>query len=105
MLSYHAKKVEEWHKSPNNPISEPKNESTRWGIQLEEVRQSARRLNDFLETYHDSFQTKTPDKSEYAYGYVSGLLRIETEQNMADIARKTGIDKQNTQHFMSYSPW
>lgn len=24
---------------------------------------------------------------------------------MANIARKTGMDKQNTQHFMSYSPW
>jgi len=62
-------------------------------------------LNDFLETYHDSFQTKTHDKSEYAYGYVSGLLRMETERNMANIARKTGMDQQNTQHFMSYSPW
>lgn len=72
---------------------------------MEEVRKSAQRLNDFLETYHDSFQTKTHDKSEYAYGYVSGLLRIETERNMANIARKTGMDKQNTQHFMSYSPW
>lgn len=24
---------------------------------------------------------------------------------MANIARKTGMDKQNAQHFMSYSPW
>jgi SRSO17 transposase len=62
-------------------------------------------LNDFLEKYHDSFRTKTHDKSEYAYGYVSGLLRIETERNMANIARKTGMEIQNTQHFMSYSPW
>jgi SRSO17 transposase len=62
-------------------------------------------LKDFLETYHDCFQTKTHDKSEYAYGYVSGLLRIQTERNMANIARQTGMDKQNTQPFMSYSPW
>jgi len=32
-------------------------------------------------------------------------LRIETKRNMANIAQKTGMDKQNTQHFMSYSPW
>jgi SRSO17 transposase len=62
-------------------------------------------LNDFLEKYHSSFQTKTHDKSEYANGYVSGLLRIETKRNMANIARKTGMVEQNTQHFMSNSPW
>jgi SRSO17 transposase len=47
----------------------------------------------------------THDQSEHANGYVSGLLRIETERNMANIARKTGMEIQNTQHFMSYSPW
>lgn len=36
---------------------------------------------------------------------MSGLLRIETERNMANIARKTGMVEQNTQHFMSNSPW
>ncbi len=80
-------------------------ESQRWGIPLEEVERSAQRLSDFLERYHGSFLTKTHDKSLYAYGYVSGLLRIETKRNMATIARKTGMDEQNTQHFMSNSPW
>ena len=65
----------------------------------------AQRLEDFLEEYHGKFRTKTHDKSEYANGYVSGLLRIETKRNMANIARKTGMNQQNTQHFMSYSPW
>lgn len=32
-------------------------------------------------------------------------MRIETERNMANIARKTGMVEQNTQHFMSCSPW
>jgi SRSO17 transposase len=62
-------------------------------------------LNDFLEKYRSSFQTQTHDKSEYAYGYVSGLLRMDTKRNMANIARKTGMVEQNTQHFMSNSPW
>ena len=80
-------------------------ESKRWGIPIEEVGQSAQRLRDFLEKYHSSFLTKTHDKSEYAYRYVSGLLRIETQRNMAKMARKTGMVEQNTQHCMSYSPW
>jgi SRSO17 transposase len=58
-----------------------------------------------MEKYHDSFRTKTHDKSKYADGYVSGLLRIEADRNMANIARKTGMDTQSMQHFMSYSPW
>lgn len=55
--------------------------------------------------YWASFRTQTHDKSEYAHGYVSGLLRIEDKRNMANIARKTGMGEQNTQHFMSNSPW
>lgn len=62
-------------------------------------------MKDFLEVYQHSFRTKTHDKSAYAFGYVSGLLRIESQRNMTNIARKTGMDQQNTQHFMSYSPW
>lgn len=45
------------------------------------------------------------DKSAYANGYLSGMLRIEAKQNMATIARTTGMVEQNTQHFMSHSPW
>jgi len=58
-----------------------------------------------LDRFRTSFHTQTYDKSEYAFGYVRGLLRIETKRNMANIARKTGMVEQNTQHFMSYSPW
>lgn len=65
----------------------------------------AQRLDDFFDKFCNSFCTKTHDKSEYAYGYLSGLLRIETKRNMANIARKTGMVEQNTQHFMSNSPW
>jgi SRSO17 transposase len=62
-------------------------------------------LTDFFDKFRASFRTKTYDKSEFAYGYMSGLLRIETQRNMANIARKTGMVEQNTQHFMSNSPW
>ena len=59
----------------------------------------------FFDKFQGSFRTKTHDKSAYAYGYVSGLLRIELDRNMAEIARQTGMVEQNTQHFMSNSPW
>lgn len=65
----------------------------------------AQRLSSFLDKFRNSFRTQTHDKREYAYGYVSGLLRLEVERNMANIARQTGMVEQNTQHFMSHSPW
>ena len=52
-----------------------------------------------------SLRTKTHDKTEYGFQYVSGLLRIENKRNMANIGRKTGTPKQNMHHFMSNSPW
>ena len=55
--------------------------------------------------YRACFRTKTPNQSTHAYGYVSGLVRIESKRTMANIARLTGMDEQETQHFMSDSPW
>lgn len=72
---------------------------------MDEIGQLVRRLRDFFDKFRGSFRTQTHDKSEQAYGYVSGLLRLESERNMANIARKTGMDEQNTQHFVSNSPW
>ena len=37
--------------------------------------------------------------------YVSGLLRMETKRNMANIGRKTETSEQNLHHFISNSPW
>ena len=55
--------------------------------------------------YGACFRTKTHNQSEHAYGYVSGLVRIESKRTMANIARQTGMDEQETQHFISDSPW
>jgi SRSO17 transposase len=49
--------------------------------------------------------TKTRDSSQYGYHYLSGLLRMEAERNMANMARVAGIGEQNMQQFMSDSPW
>jgi SRSO17 transposase len=80
-------------------------EAERWGIPAGEVEQLGLRLRDFMYGYRASFRTQTHNKSEYAYRYVSGLLRIEDKRNMANIARKTGMKEQNAQHFVSNSPW
>ena len=37
--------------------------------------------------------------------YLSGLLRMETKRNMANIGRKTETSGQNLHHFISNSPW
>lgn len=62
-------------------------------------------LELFWQKYAHRFKTKTRDTSEYAFHYLSGLLRMESKRNMAQIGRKTGQSKQNIHHFMSKSPW
>lgn len=50
-------------------------------------------------------RTATRDTSEYGLHYLSGLLRMDSQRNMAQIGRQTGVSEQNMQHFMSNSPW
>jgi SRSO17 transposase len=63
------------------------------------------RLRSFWARYAESFKTKTRDTSEYAYHYLRGLLRLETQRNYTHIGRTVGISAENIQHFMSNSPW
>ena len=76
-----------------------------WGISLEEVDHLGERLTQFYDRFRSYTQTKTRDTSEYGLGYLSGLLRMETKRNMANVSRKTAMSGQNLQHFMSNSPW
>ena len=80
-------------------------DSHRWGLSPELCRQLPERLYSFWERYAECFKTKTRDTSEYAYHYMSGLLRLETGRNYTNIGRATGISGENIQHFMSNSPW
>ncbi len=50
-------------------------------------------------------RTRRRDTSEYGYKYISGLLRMETDRNLANVGRKTKVSGQNLQHFISNSPW
>ena len=63
------------------------------------------RLYAFWERFRDGFKTQTRDGSHYAYHYLSGLLRMDTQRHFAGIGREVGISGQNLQHLMSESPW
>jgi SRSO17 transposase len=77
----------------------------RWGLTSELSQALPQHLHSVWERYAECFKTKTRDTSEYAYHYLSGLLRLETRRNYTNIGRATGIAGENLQHFMSNSPW
>jgi len=77
----------------------------RWGIPLDEIKHLSERLQCFYDRFRAHVRPKTQDTSEYGLCYVSGLLRMETKRNMANIGRKTNVPIQNMHHFMSNSPW
>lgn len=84
---------------------EKKKEFTQWGLPLEEIGKLGERLVLFYKRFGCYFRTKTRDTSEYGLKYISGLLRMETDRNLANVGRKTGISGQNLQHFVSNSSW
>ena len=84
---------------------EAKSAIEQWGISLEEVEQLGERLRRYYERFRRYMETKTRNTSAYGLGYLSGLLRMETKRNMANVGRKTAMSGQNLQHFMSNSPW
>ena len=92
---------EEARKVKSNSVLDPQ----RWGLSPDLSRKLPQRLYGFWERYAECFKTKTRDTSEYAYHYLSGLLRLETKRNYTSIGRATGISGENIQHFMSNSPW
>lgn len=80
-------------------------EAQRWGLSSELSRELPERLQHFCQRYYECFKTKTHNMGEYAYHYLSGLLRLETPRNYTNIGRATGVAGENIQHFMSNSPW
>ena len=76
-------------------------ELTQWGLPLDEIAQLGQRLKGYYSRFSSKLRTKTRDTSEYGLRYVSGLLRMETERNMANIGRKMDVSAQNMQHFIS----
>jgi len=84
---------------------EKKKEFLQWGLPLEEIAKLGERLISFYTRFARYFRTKTRDTSEYGLKYISGLLRMENDRNLANIGRKTDIPGQNLQHFVSNSSW
>ncbi len=76
-----------------------------WGLPLAEIERLGERLGDFCERFRRHLRTTTRDTSAYGLAYLSGLLRLETARTMANIGRKTAVEPQNMQHFISNSPW
>jgi SRSO17 transposase len=76
-----------------------------WGLPLDEIDQLGQRLTDFYGRFREKVRTRTHDTSDYGLHYLSGLLRMDRDRNMANIGRTTGVVGQNLQHFMSNSPW
>ena len=72
---------------------------------MDEIGQLGERLTRFCGRFRSYLQTRTRDTSEYGFHYVSGLLRMETKRNFANIGRKSEVSGQNLQHFISNSPW
>jgi SRSO17 transposase len=74
-------------------------------LSLEAIEQLGDRLHQFWSRFRPRFRTRTRDTSEYALHYMSGLLRMESKRNFANVGRQAQTSAQNMQHFMSNSPW
>lgn len=85
--------------------NEPVEEVARWGLPISEIENLGERLTNFWQDFRPYVRTQTRDSSQYGLDYLSGLLRMETKRNMANIGRHTQVEPQNMQHFMSNSPW
>ena len=59
----------------------------RWGLSPELSQELPKHLHSFWERYAECFKTKTRDTSEYAYHYLSALLRLKSKRNYANIGR------------------
>jgi hypothetical protein len=72
---------------------------------VEEVGEPGERLSGFCQRFQSQLRTQTRDTSVYGFHYISGLLRMETDRNIANVGRKTHVPGQNLQYFISNSPW
>jgi SRSO17 transposase len=93
-----------WHKQSYGADKKTENIS-RWGLSLEAIAGLGERLAAFHARYRECMRTQTRDTSAYGLSYLSGLLRMESQRNIANIGRTGGIAEQNLQQFISDSPW
>lgn len=72
---------------------------------MEEIGELGERLSGFCQRFQPQLRTQTRDTSVYGFHYISGLLRMDSDRNIANVGRKTHVPGQNLQHFISNSPW
>jgi SRSO17 transposase len=80
----------------------------RWGLSTETIAGLGERLHQVWERFRLNFKSRTQDPSAHAWTYLNGLLKMETERNYANIARRVhgaADDGQALQNFMSDSAW
>ena len=63
------------------------------------------RLYACWQRYAACFRTTTRDTSEYAYHYVSAILRMPSDRTFTSIGHTAGVASENIQHFISNAPW
>ncbi len=83
-------------------------DAQRWGLPAAAGDNLAERLRRVWSRFRDCFTTKTRHTSEYAWIYLRGVLTMDTDRNVANIARRVidlDDDGQTLQQFMSDSPW
>jgi SRSO17 transposase len=93
---------------PRNEKQKDIYDPQRWGLCMEAIEGLGERLYQFWNRYRGCFKTRTRDTSIYAHSYLRGLLTMEAKRTYANIARRVinrEDDGQNTQQFMSDSPW
>jgi SRSO17 transposase len=88
-----------------NDLLLTKTQAARWGLPMEAIETLPDRLKAFWIEYGRSAKTRTRDTRAYGEVYLSGLLRMESKRNIAEIARIGKVAVQNMQHFISQSPW
>jgi SRSO17 transposase len=92
-----------WHESGfENEIEQT---AMPWGLPVRAVEGLGDSLQQFWERYSRYVRTQTRDTSRYGLSYLSGLLRLNHDRNMAQMSRQLGEDPQDLHHFMSNSPW
>jgi len=74
-------------------------------LPLDEIEEMEQRLVDYWRRFKDWMCTQTRDTRVYGSRYLSGMLRMDSKRNMANIGRQTDVATQNMHHFMSTSPW
>jgi SRSO17 transposase len=74
-------------------------------LPLDEIENLGDRLSNFYARFRPHLLTHTRDTSDYGLGYLSGLLCMDTQRNLANVGRRTQMSGQNLQHFISNSPW